>query len=71
MEFQETSFGSIKIDGKNYDHDVVIFSGGIERREKSISKRKHGTRHKFTKEEMKNYIQGKSDQIKLLVVGTG
>ncbi len=71
MEFQDISFGSIKIDGKEYDHDVVIFPDGIERRKKSISKKKHGTSHKFTKKEMKSYIQDISDQIQFLVVGTG
>jgi hypothetical protein len=39
MKFQEFSFGSIRIDGISYDHDVVIDRGEIHKRKKKASKR--------------------------------
>jgi hypothetical protein len=38
MRIQEFSFGRIKIDGKEYDHDVVIDRGSIAKRDKKPSK---------------------------------
>jgi len=39
MKFEEFSFGSIRIDGGNYDHDVVIDQQKIRKRKKKPSKR--------------------------------
>ena len=39
MRFEEFSFGYIRIDGVNYDHDVVIDRGKISKRKKKASKR--------------------------------
>lgn len=39
MRFEYFSFGSIRIDGVTYDHDVVIEDGKICKREKKASKR--------------------------------
>ena len=39
MHFEAFSFGSIRIDGITYEHDVVIDRGQIRRRKKKPSKR--------------------------------
>src|SRR5580693_9120565 len=39
MRFQEFSFGSIRIEGTTYDHDVVIDGGQIRKRKKKPSKK--------------------------------
>ena len=66
---EDVRFGSIMIDGKKYEHDLVIYpSGKIERRKKEISKKKHGTSHKFDPDELREYLKEEFD---VLVVGTG
>jgi hypothetical protein len=39
MRFQKFSFGSIRIDGVTYEHDVVIDRGNVRKRKKKPSKR--------------------------------
>jgi hypothetical protein len=39
MRFEECSFGSIRIDGVTYDHDVVIDRGEVRKRKKRPSKK--------------------------------
>jgi hypothetical protein len=39
MRFEEFSFGSIRIDGISYEHDVVIDRGEIHKRKKKASKK--------------------------------
>ena len=39
MRFEEFSFGSIRISGTNYEHDVVIDRGEIRKRKKKASKK--------------------------------
>ena len=39
MRFDDFSFGSIRIDGKSYEHDVVIDRGKIRKRDKKPSKK--------------------------------
>src|SRR5215510_14560130 len=38
MRFEEFSFGSIRIDGATYEHDVVIDRGEVSKRRKKDSK---------------------------------
>lgn len=38
MRFEGFSFGSLTIDGRTYDHDVVIDRGEIRKRKKKASK---------------------------------
>ena len=38
MRFEKYAFGSIRIDGTTYDHDVVIDRGKIRKRKKAASK---------------------------------
>ena len=62
-------FGEITVEGRKYIHDIVIYpSGKIERRKKEISKRKHGTSHKFDPEELREYLK---EDFNVLIVGTG
>ena len=67
VEFPE--FGRIVVDGKVYDHDIVIYpSGKIEERKKWLSKRKHGTSHRLDPDELREYL---SEDFDVLIVGTG
>jgi hypothetical protein len=44
MEIEGTTFGTITIAGKTYDHDVVIrLSGEVMKRKKKLSKKYYGT----------------------------
>ena len=38
MRIEEHSFGSIRIDGVSYEHDVVIDRGAVSKRKKKASK---------------------------------
>ena len=42
MRFDAFSFGSIEIDGKTYERDVVIESGKVRKRKKKESKKYRG-----------------------------
>ena len=54
MEIERTTFGTITIDGKTYEHDVIIrFSGEVARRKKKLSKKYYGTSHVLSKDEAK------------------
>jgi hypothetical protein len=66
---QDTKFGSIKIDGAVYEHDVVIrLSGEVKKRKKKLSKAKYGTSHTVSLDEAKHiYDEG----AKRLIIGTG
>jgi hypothetical protein len=39
MRFEAFSFGSIRIDGMSYDHDVVIDRGEVRKRKKKASRK--------------------------------
>jgi hypothetical protein len=43
MQFQSFSFGSIRIDGVTYEHDVVIDAGEVRKRKKRVSKKYRDT----------------------------
>jgi len=52
MRINHTAFGEITIDGKTYDHDVIIrLSGEIAKRKKKLSKKLYGTSHIVSKNE--------------------
>lgn len=67
MRFEKFSFGSIRIDGVTYEHDVVIDRGHVLKRTKKISKQ---FRDEFghTPLSVEETIPWKCKQ---LVVGTG
>src|SRR6266566_1224605 len=39
MRFDKFSFGSLRIDGNTYEHDVVIDRGEVHKRKKKLSKK--------------------------------
>jgi hypothetical protein len=69
MTIDNTQFGSITVDGKTYEHDVIIrLSGGIEKRKKKLSKEKYGTSHIISKDEAKFVYE---EGCEIVIVGTG
>ena len=69
MRIEGTSFGSITIDGKTYDHDVLIrLDGTIAKRKKKLSKKLYGTSHVVSEDEAKFVFEKGSE---LLVLGSG
>jgi hypothetical protein len=69
MKIDGTEFGSITIDGKTYDHDVVIdLSGAVTKRKKRLSKEKYGTSHIISKAEAKAIFE---EGCRLLIIGAG
>jgi hypothetical protein len=67
MRFESFSFGSIRIDGVTYEHDVVIDRGKIRKREKKPS-RKFRETFGHTPLSIEEDIPWKCDR---LIVGTG
>ena len=52
MEIENTTFGTITMDGKTYEHDVVVrLSGEVVKRKKKLSKKYYGTSHILRKED--------------------
>jgi hypothetical protein len=69
MQIDSTSFGNITINGRTYDHDVIIrLDGDIVKRKKKLSKKLYGTSHVVSKDEAK-FVFEKSAE--LLVLGSG
>ena len=64
-----TRFGSVTIDRKVYEHDVLIRLGGeVEKRRKQLSKAVYGTSHIISLAEARHvYQQGAA----LLLIGAG
>ena len=53
MPIDATEFGAITVNGKAYDHDVIIrLSGAVEKRRKRLSKELYGTSHIVSKAEV-------------------
>ena len=69
MEIENTTFGSITVDGKTYEHDVLIrLSGEVVKRKKKLSKKYYGTSHVLSKDESKFVFERGCNQ---LIVGSG
>jgi hypothetical protein len=69
MEIEGTTFGTITIDGKTYEHDVIIrLSGEVVKRKKKLSKKYYGTSHVLSKDEAKFIFERGCKQ---LVLGSG
>jgi hypothetical protein len=69
MKIDGTAFGEITIDGKVFDHDVVVrMSGEVVKRKKKLSKRLYGTSHIVSKAEAKAVFEEGCD---VLVLGSG
>jgi hypothetical protein len=43
MQFTSYSFGSVRVDGVTYDHDLIIDHGTIRKRKKAASRKFRGT----------------------------
>ena len=67
MRFEDFSFGSVRIDGVAYEHDVVIDCGEVRRRKKKASK-KFRDEFGHTPLSLAEKIPWKCDR---LVIGTG
>ena len=67
MHFEECSFGSIRIDGVTYEHDVVIDRGEVRKRKKKPSRKFHQAygHTPLSKEEEIPWV------CRRLVIGTG
>ena len=66
---EETTFGSITIDGQTFEHDVVIdLDGTVKKRKKKLSKSIYGTSHLMSSDEAKFIFQKGS---KRLIIGSG
>jgi len=64
-----TTFGSITIERKEYDYDVIIGTEGeVNKRKKKLSKALYGTSHMLSKDEVK-YVYEKS--IEKMIIGSG
>lgn len=69
MPIDRSEFGSITIDGKTFEHDVIIhLSGKVEKRRKKLSKEQYGTSHIISKAEAKAVFEDGCD---LLIIGSG
>jgi hypothetical protein len=68
-KIDETSFGSITIEGKEFEYDVLIrLNGEIEKRKKKLSKAIYGTSHVISLDEAK-FVYEKGT--KRLIIGSG
>ena len=68
MEIENTTFGTITMDGKTYEHDVVVrLSGEVVKRKKKL-KKYYGTSHILSKDEAKFVFEKGCEQ---LIVGSG
>jgi hypothetical protein len=65
MRIADTKFGTITIDEKTYEHDVVIRLSGDE---KKLSKKYYGTSHMLSKDEAKFVFEKGCKQ---LILGSG
>jgi hypothetical protein len=68
-KINHTSFGSISVDDKEYDFDILIdLKGHVNKRKKKLSKEIYGTSHMLSKEEIKYAFEENSDE---LIIGSG
>ncbi|MFX1252442.1 MAG: MTH938/NDUFAF3 family protein [Promethearchaeota archaeon] len=69
MIFEKTSFGSITVSRKTYNHDVCLFvdENTLQKRDKSHSKHIHGHRE-LSRWELEKLLEGKPE---VLLIGTG
>ena len=68
-KIDSTRFGSITIEGKAFEHDVLIRPDGeIEKRKKKLSKAIYGTSHVISLDEAGHVYQ---EGARWLIIGTG
>lgn len=65
----QTTFGSVTIEGTDFEHDVIIRLGGqVEKRKKKLSKAVYGTSHIVSLDEAKQVYEKGAER---LIIGTG
>lgn len=65
----DTSFGSITVGGKRFDHDIMItLEGEVRKRKKKLSKAVYGTSHKISLNEIEYVYQRRAEGI---IFGSG
>jgi hypothetical protein len=65
----DTSFGSISVDGVPYDHDIIItLEGKVKKRKKKLSKSVYGTSHTLSLPEIEYVYQ---EEAKAIIIGSG
>jgi hypothetical protein len=68
-KISDTSFGTITVDGKEIQHDIVIrLDGTVKKRKKKLSKKIFGTSHIVSRDESKFIYE---DGAKTLIIGAG
>jgi hypothetical protein len=68
-QIDSTEFGSISIEGKTFERDVLIrLNGEVKKRKKKLSKAVYGTSHVISLDEAKHVYQEGAER---LIVGTG
>lgn len=66
---QDTSFGSITVDGKTYAHDITIsLEGQVRKRKKKLSKAIYGSSHTISLPEIEYVYE---DHAEGIVIGSG
>ena len=69
MRIEGSEFGKITIDGRTYEHDLIIrLSGDVVKRKKKLSKQLYGTSHVVSKDEAKFVFEKGCRQ---LILGSG
>jgi len=67
--FQENRFRMVKFNGNNYSHDIVVHTDDIvEKRDKTGSRKKYGTSHVLSAEELTDLLDENPD---IIIVGRG
>lgn len=65
----DSGFGSIVVDGKKLDYDIIIrLTGKVEKRKKKLSKAEYGTSHIISLDEAKYVYEPGA---KRLIIGAG
>ena len=65
----ETSFGSIAVEGQRYEHDIIItLEGQVKKRKKKLSKAIYGTSHTISLPEIEYVYQDNAEGI---LIGSG
>jgi hypothetical protein len=68
-KIDKTKFGSITVNGKKYDNDILIrLDGSVEKRKKKLSKEIYGTSHTISQAEAEVVYQDGAENI---IIGSG
>jgi hypothetical protein len=68
-KIDDTWFGSITVEGRRYETDIIIrLSGKVRKRNKSLSKAVYGTSHTISLAEIQELYRKKAER---LIIGTG